>query len=267
MKKLILLTVALLLFSGVGNATSNPPTLTIPESGKQEQEQKQEQPYEPKKKTDSDKRGTKEMPLIVEVQDAHEGEKTHNENLIAYSTVVLAVVTALLAWFTFRLWKSTSKLVVGAEKTAERQLRAYVMVPHVTIKNIKRHDGIVDQFFVFITVKNFGQTPATYCTYWVELSAHEFLLKTPLKKPDSAKNSGIGIIAPGDKFTIRTEIPLLSDGGEIHNGRYALYVYGKFNYNDAFGGKQTTDFCFMRNGESWTSDGEMEVCEKGNEAT
>lgn len=267
------LMVALLLSSGMVGATPNP-TLAPRESGKQEKQQS----VEPKKDTYSDQRGTEDAPFVVEViatrisdetakqQAAHEHEKFFNEKLIAYGTVALAVVTALLALFTFRLWKSTGKLVVGAEKTAERQLRAYAMVPRITIKNIKRQDRIVDQF-VFIAVKNFGQTPATDCTYWVELSANEFPLKTPLEKPVSAKESAVGVIAPGDTFTIRTKIPLLSNGDEIHGGRYALYVYGKFSYNDAFGGKQATNFRFMRNGEGWTSDGELEMCEKGNEVT
>lgn len=140
------------------------------------------------------------------------------------------------------------------------------MVPRITIKNIKRQDGIVDQF-VYIAVKNFGQTPATHCAYWIQLSANEFPLKTPLEKPVSAKDGRVGVIAPGDTFTIRTKIPLLSNGDEIHDGRFALYVYGKFSYDDAFGKNQTTYFRFMRNGEGWTSDGEMEVCEEGGEVT
>lgn len=259
MKKRILLIAAILFYSGTVGATSNPPTLAA-ESGKQEQKQSAKK----KEETNSDKRGIQGSPLVVEIYDAHEDEKIHNENLIAYSTVVLAIVTTLLALFTFRLWKSTGKLVIGAEKTAKRQLRAYVMIPQVTIKNITQQDGIVSQF-VYIEAKNFGQTPATHCTYWVELSANEFPLKNVLKKTASTKDSGVGVIAPSDTFTIRTKIPLLSNGNEIHGGRYALYVYGEFSYNDAFGGVQTTDFRFMRNGKGWTSDGEMDMCEEGNE--
>jgi len=262
MKKLPPLIVAFLLYFGTVGATSNPLTLTLPESSKQEQIQT----IEPNNNSYSTQRGTNNTPLVVEVQDAHEYEKIRNENLIANGTVVLALVTAFLAWFTFRLWKSTSKLVDDAEKTARRQLRAYVMVPHVSIKNIKQQNGIED-CFVYIAVKNFGQTPATYCKYWVNLSANEYPLKTPLEKHVSNKDGGVGVIAPSDTFFIRTKIPLLSNGNEIHGGCYALYVYGQFSYNDAFGSKKNTDFRFTRNGEGWTSDGEMEVCEEGNEAT
>ena len=45
----------------------------------------------------------------------------HGEAVIALFTVILGIATWLL-------WRSTRALVEGAEKTAERQLRAYVFV-------------------------------------------------------------------------------------------------------------------------------------------
>jgi uncharacterized membrane protein len=39
---------------------------------------------------------------------------------------VIGIATFLLAWITAMLWFTTRDLVIGAETTAERQLRAYV---------------------------------------------------------------------------------------------------------------------------------------------
>ena len=178
----------------------------------------------------------------------------------------IAFFTSLLFVATAGLWYATRRLVTGAEDTAKRQLRAYVTVPHVTIKNTKRQNGTTDQF-AYIAVKNFGQTPASHCAYWLSISSNEFPLRTRLEKPDAAEDSGVGVIAPSDTLTIRTAIPSLSNDGEIYHGRYALYVHGEFRYTDVFGNRQTTWFRFMRNGEGWTSDGAMEICAEGNDAT
>jgi len=111
---------ALLFYAGVAGAASSPLAPATRESGRQEQGQ----PAELKKEAGSDRRGTKDAPLIVEMipartrdetaqqQAAYEYEKTFNERLIAFGTVGLAIITAFLAWFTFRLWRATGKLVV-----------------------------------------------------------------------------------------------------------------------------------------------------------
>lgn len=152
-------------------------------------------------------------------------------------------------------------MVIGTAKTAERQLRAYATIPNVVIKNGQNWP------FIYISVKNFGQTPAKKCSYWVNLSENECPLKTTLEKKISTKNCAVGVIAPGDTFTIRVEVPQLSYGAEIDSGHYGLYVYGEFSYDDVFDCKQFTYFRFMRNGKECTNEGEMEICEEGNEAT
>jgi hypothetical protein len=64
------------------------------------------------------------------------------EAVTAAATVVLAILTLTLALGTFGLWLATRRLVRGAEDTAERQLRAYVLfasllgrVPRATLQN------------------------------------------------------------------------------------------------------------------------------------
>lgn len=208
-----------------------------------------------------------EQPIAHTKSDGEQENEKKEEGLWAKLFAdPVAVFTCLLFFATLALWWATRKLVLGAEDTARRQLRAYVTVPIVTIQDEKRQNGIAKSF-IHITIRNFGQTPAKHCSYWLDICSHQLPLTSSLAKPELAKDSGIGIIAPTDTFTVRTEFPLLPNDYEIYAGRYAMYVHGQFHYTDAFGTRQTTEFRFMRNGEGWTGDGEMEVCADGNDAT
>lgn len=181
------------------------------------------------------------------------------EDPIATLTLGLLIATLLLWWV-------TRKMVVGADETAKRQLRAYVGVESVKIQNEKRTNGGVDQY-VYVEARNFGQTPASHCSYWLDISSQRLPLLTELTKSDSVQDSSIGVVAPTGKFRARTELPLLENDGEINAGRSAMYLHGQFHYADVFGRRHTTNFRFMRRGEGWTCDGEMEVCAEGNDAT
>lgn len=178
---------------------------------------------------------------------------------------IIAIFTAGLFGATVALWFATRDLVRGADRTAKRQLRAYVTVPRITIRN-ESHPNGVSEIFIDVTIRNFGQTPARRCSYWLDICSSKLPLTSALARPEASKGSGIGVIAPSDTFTVTAKLWLLPNGGEIHSGNYAMFVHGQFSYTDAFDERQTTDFRFMRSGEGWTSDGEMEVCVEGNDA-
>ncbi len=190
-----------LLFSaGMAEAASNPPATATLYNGKQEQ----------KKETDSDKRGTKDAPLVVEMIPAHENEKSFNEELIAYGTLALAIVTALLAWFTFRLWRATGKLVVGAENTAERQLRAYIL--HNNDEEMEHNGGRIK---VTVRIKNFGQTPAHKLRSWLFIGFYKFPLDAPLDTPDYA-NGSLSTLGPTGIITQSAELPAALNQAEFN---------------------------------------------------
>jgi hypothetical protein len=78
----------------------------------------------------------------------------------------LKVTDTLLALFTFclfvatlYLWSATKQLVVGAERTAERQLRAYVYVRKTNFK--AADDGTLK---ISYRIENFGHTPRAQCS-------------------------------------------------------------------------------------------------------
>lgn len=164
--KIILKFLLVLLIAWPVYAQSQPPSPS--QRGSNGQEQKQAS--EIKKKPHYDQRGTNNTPLVVKViqsirengrtekQSTHEQEQSFNDKLIAWGTVALAVITAFLALFTFRLWKSTGRLVISAEETAKRQLRAFIFgkgfsySPHLW-------DGEIKEYVLYVILENVGLTP------------------------------------------------------------------------------------------------------------
>lgn len=158
---------------------------------------------------------------------------------------------------------------ITMEETAERELRAYMMVNEAEIVNDPEpgYSGA----YVYIHIKNFGQTPATD----IRLATSALIRERPLSSPPlildpSIKLMTLGILAPGDTLRSRFEIPLMEgtgNGFDIAKRTHAFYVFGIFQYRDAFHHERVTRFCYMRTGEYWTTNGHMDVCQEGNDAT
>lgn len=246
--------IGILLFStNMAGATSNPPITATSQNGKQEQ----------KKEANSDKRGTKDVPLVVEMISTHENNKSINEELIAYGTLALAIVTAFLAWFTFRLWKATGKLVVGAENTAERQLRAYIL--HNNDEEMDHNGGRIK---VTVRIKNFGQTPAHKLRCWLFMGFYKFPLDVPLDAPDYEKGS-LSTLGPTGIITQTIELPAALNQAEFNavlKGEGAIYVSGELYYFDVFNVERSTKFRFVSTGNDF-SRCKLAVCNEGNVAT
>jgi hypothetical protein len=241
--------------------------------------QEQKQTNETKKKTYYDQRGTKDAPLIVEViptnrtnepaeqQTDHKQETSFHDKLIAYGTVALAAITALLALFTFRLWKSTGRLVIGAEKTASQQLRAYVFM------KIKDEDKLFYDASGCLTapliIQNFGQTPAYETVSWLNIGLYEFPLNTKLDEPSYLPTASKSPIAPGDFNPQHIALPGPLRPIEIEairDEKAAIFVCGEVIYVDAFKIKQRSNICLFSTGEDF-SRGVLAYYHEGNEAT
>src|SRR5437588_725666 len=83
------------------------------------------------------------------------------ESITAAANVSLAFLTFILAFGSIFLWLSTRRLVVGAEKTAQRQLRAYISVGSHGIKPFRNYNqSRSTETIVHIGVRNVGQVPA-----------------------------------------------------------------------------------------------------------
>jgi hypothetical protein len=154
---------------------------------------------------------------------------------------LLVGFTALLFIATLALWWSTRRLVTGADRTAERQLRAYVMVNAIGIKNLI----VGGKPEATINIKNSGQTPASEMTHWARIAFSTF--PVPGNIPGAEQNVVLppGTLAPGGErqVTVVMEQPLTAATlAALQNQSYALYVVGEIRYLDAFGKIRETDF-------------------------
>ena len=222
------------------------------------------------------------------------------------ATVWLAVVTTILAGVTAGLWIATYNLARDAKRTADRQrremkislaiakrsanaaknsaeaaertvkimkdtaekqLRAYVAVLNTEIVN--NASPAIPGRHVSIWMKNFGQTPATAIDYWIITAPEKFPLEINLVKPPGTTVHRAGVIAPDHVFEVCAKIPLLTNGQEREiTATHALYVYGEFHYTDAFSRRQVSPFRYMRRGGiNWAHEGELKMCEDGNDPT
>ena len=114
-----------------------------------------------------------EPPRAQETQNINEPSSMNG--ILVY---VATGATLLIAIFTGLLWYTTHRLVKGAEDTAQKQLRAYLAVSEAKIVEIPDNQPTYKENYVFIKVKNFGQTPATAIKYWVNIEVYEFPLTT-----------------------------------------------------------------------------------------
>jgi hypothetical protein len=83
--------------------------------------------------TDTEQRGTEQHPLIIKAlpvprladdvrrEDAIESQRSESENLATFATLIVAAVTAILAYYTYKLWDANKTLVEGAARTAADQ--------------------------------------------------------------------------------------------------------------------------------------------------
>jgi hypothetical protein len=168
---------------------------------------------------------------------------------------LVAAFTALLFVATFALWWSTRRLVKGADKNAERQLRAYIFSEETTLSDIEagKHPSAL------INVKNSGLTPGTDVTAWAGITVAEFPLKTELTQAteEFMKTASRRTVSPGGTFKLDTKwgqpladfhLSLMKDGAA------AIFIWGEINYLDVFGEKRVCGFRMYYGGDTGMRD-------------
>jgi hypothetical protein len=158
-------------------------------------------------------------------------------------------------------------LVLGAEETAERQLRAYVFMEGGSTRLVQINVNGVLQTFIggFVTLKNFGLTPASNYRNWVMI---DVLPATTTPFDRTSIGLGRGIIGPSSGM----DIPVLhgpisaADIAAIRAATRRIYVWGEVIYTDAFGEDRYFRF-YLRNatetpGRGWP----LENADKPHEA-
>ena len=232
-----------------------------------------------------EQRGTEVAPLFVksipslenEAEAAHKAYERHEkpalDRRLTIGTELLAFFTCLLFCFTAALWMATQKLVKDANKSAERQLRAYLNVTNVYAVWSADVDDRNRPVTINVDFKNSGQTPAHAVTCWMrtESSAAEPAIfgRPPIEHPDC-----VGVEGPGQKNHISAIRRLVTDEfdevDEVQvwqRGEKALYVWGQIDYVDAFDVRRWTKFRFVMPREgAGEAGGKFRSCGSGNEA-
>jgi hypothetical protein len=178
---------------------------------------------------------------------------------------LMFAATVLLFVATLGLWLATVRLVRSAEKTAERQLRAYVGITEATVSNF----GIGKNLKVSMTIKNSGQTPAYRVAKHYSIMGGEYPRKDPLPRIDVRGH--FSTLGPGEihilEFAMQVPLPG-SACAQITNGDAAIYVWGRVMYEDAFGYNRETHFAYIFGGEFGVHPGGAVVpSEDGNWST
>ena len=185
------------------------------------------------------------------VDRKHEEEKSNNEAILAYGTAALAIFTFALAFYTARLWSD-------AKKSAERQLRAYLMLPKIT----SEESISAIEIKVIVPMQNFGQTPAHQCTFWADFTVDVIPLGVPLIQGPSADIGSVGVIPPTGTFSAHLSFPRFDEIKVV--GNTTLYIFGRIEYIDVFDKSHWTEFRFYKQ-TPWNV-GEWNIHAQGNDA-
>jgi hypothetical protein len=168
------------------------------------------------------------------------------ERVIAGFTVILGVAT----WF---LWRATVRLVRSADKTAERQLRAYVLVKDMKMEEFKGATttggygpipGPTQHYRIEAVLENGGQTPTRLGIVNVNWKIDD-ALPDNFDFPDGPLTEKAHI-GPGCTFSTPGFFISVEDTASVVLGTKRAFVWGWINYNDAFSHtpRHRTEFCF-----------------------
>jgi hypothetical protein len=178
---------------------------------------------------------------------------------------ILVAFTVILAFSTIFLWVATRDLVRSAERTARSELRAYVGISNVIIKNIVADEKPI----IEIRFRNFGKTPAYKMRSWTDSVLEPTGTKEKLLKLDR-EWTGASVLNPDDAYTnmsTRKTAVTAQEADAILTDTKRLYVRGGIQYRDAFGKKRWVYFGFETNGRTLIERGQMAVSDGQNTAT
>lgn len=178
----------------------------------------------------------------------------------------MMVFTGILAIFTILLWRATVKIVATTERTANRQLRAYVSARLADGEKVFLDEN--NCLSVPLIIENHGQTPAHNFRKSTFVNIFKLPIETILDPPEYEGGS-VNSLFPGQKVRMYPTLPQpLSDAEitAIKNKEGCFCVWGYLEYIDIFGVTQTSTFRMLSTGDDLER-GELAYCEEGNKAT
>src|SRR5271166_5012063 len=242
------------LLIGVASSQEPSPTPYIVSQAKQPESPRAQEP--PK----GDQRGTEQSPLVVKIQppntqvESEEARQEH-DNKAAYDwdTVLLSFLTVVVGGLTFVaivvqaffLWRAvrvSERAANAAQQSATsiiNQFRAYVSIGRATyIAELNKRSYIV------IDVSNTGQTPA----YELTITSHRIFAKCPILKAldRSGTQLRLGTLGPGGhaSHVLNDDLFRTEEAADLKTGTFAVFIYGRTEYKDAFQQARWTDYTF-----------------------
>jgi len=234
-----------------------------------------------------DERGTEQIPLVVKIvpaeaspeQKQQDDEKAEldqqsvrnliisTNKLLFIGTAILAIATgglALVAFFQMRNARESiaasvkladaavahaghAEQVRVSEKSAERQLRAYVSA----IPNFIAFHPNNNSFSIRYVITNHGQTPAYQMAGQVTIEVLSYPLPPDwqfLTPPETQSRLSRSILFPGQRSPAITKMRQSIGASEIiqvtAGTERRIFVYGVIRYLDVFDRPQHTRFCY-----------------------
>lgn len=185
----------------------------------------------------------------IDTHESSEDTKDRSNEASEYWTVfghilkitdsLLVVFTALLFAATIFLYWATKSLVIGAEETAKRQLRAHVAVSPTEFSD-------PNNFSIRFSMINYGQTPAYDVVETAVIDIFPYPLPPNFKFPELPiqQHSRIVLYPHATNITgiaYGAKSSDLKDSGIAGDGR--IYIYGRVTYTDIFKDPHVTEFC------------------------
>ena len=196
--------------------------------------------------------GTAAQPLVVRaVQDAPTNEELEHKHFerhekprldwwLTWGTVALAIVTAILAAFTYRLWSATSILALDAKRTSIAELRPYVGIEALKIIDSFSDPSGVRCSTLLVQLRNFGRTPAYGVDYFHTaqrvtrmVPGEPVTLLPSEKKPFGSPDHTYQVLYPGQLLSTEIDIypHFLNDENECPHARM-FFLHTKVRYFD-----------------------------------
>lgn len=154
-------------------------------------------------------------------------------------------------------WKETRRGIESSEQSSIHAQRAYVVAK---IEGLGPYD---DQLQFDLRIENGGNTPANnVCVYYstemrksppwpiqsVEGPAEQHTFETRFDKTER-----LGVVAPNGGYFVITTVPPVpfplvasTEYNRWETGGYKFYCWGTIEYDDIFGERRRTDFCFYQ---------------------
>jgi hypothetical protein len=255
-----LLLIAALLFCGYSFAESQQ---SIPSIGIDGQTQ-QKHPKQASNKTKTDEYGTDNLPFVVKIipsnnsetitgQDPQDSKKSAPDNLSfeVISAVITAIATAVMAFFTFTLARSTKKLWETTNKSVDLAREEFIAThrPKIIVRSfqITNRDMPIGKPIGFIFIaQNIGETAAKI----IEVRSGTFIQSAKTIIPTDLSfafyeefnvtlASGERELFPGNGGSS----PEGEESMSVYAGNSALYCMGTIVYVDSIGTRRETGFC------------------------